>query len=225
MINRLINLITAVRYCLSSRFRIKSLNIHPSASIGKNVSIMRGAVLAASSKIGNNSELYHGVILGKNVEVGDFTSINNSTKVEVGKIGHFCSIGVDVIIGPGIHPLHNITTSTLYIKYLGLSLNGQLKDPPIIGNDVWIGSRSIIMPGVHVADGAVIGSNAVVTKDVPPYAIVAGVPAKIIKYRFDESTISQIVKLNIWDNYHGNEFFIKEMMKMEDHFIDKLHEQ
>jgi len=69
-----------------------------------------------------------------------------------------------------------------------------------IGNDVWIGTRALIMDGVTVGDGAVIGAGAVVTKDVPPYAIVGGVPAKIIKYRFSEKKISQMLELQWWND-------------------------
>ena len=69
----------------------------------------------------------------------------------------------------------------------------------VIGNDVWIGKRAIIKAGVKIGDGAVVGAGAVVTKDVPPYAIVAGVPAKIIKYRFDEDTIAQLLKTKWWN--------------------------
>jgi acetyltransferase-like isoleucine patch superfamily enzyme len=67
-----------------------------------------------------------------------------------------------------------------------------------VGNDVWIGASAMIMPGVHVGDGAIVGGGAVVTKDVPPYAVVAGVPAKIIKYRFDEETIAKLLDLQWW---------------------------
>lgn len=67
-----------------------------------------------------------------------------------------------------------------------------------VGNDVWVGANAMIMPGVHIGDGAIVGGGAVVTKDVPPYAVVAGVPAKIIKYRFDEETIAKLLELQWW---------------------------
>ena len=77
-----------------------------------------------------------------------------------------------------------------------------------IGNDVWIGIKATIMPNITIGDGAVIGANAVVTKDVPPYAVVVGVPAKIIKYRFDEEIIKDLLELKWW-NY--SESFIKTL--------------
>ena len=71
--------------------------------------------------------------------------------------------------------------------------------PVVIGNDVWIGGNVVILPGVHIGDGAVLAAGAVVTKDVEPYAIVGGVPAKVIKYRFDENTIDKFLKIKWWD--------------------------
>ena len=73
------------------------------------------------------------------------------------------------------------------------------KGPIIVGNDVWIGFRSIILSGVTIGDGAVIYAGSVVTKDIPPYAIVAGVPAKIIRYRFDAKTIERLARVAWWD--------------------------
>ena len=75
----------------------------------------------------------------------------------------------------------------------------KLDAPCTIDNDVWIGRNAIIMNGVKIADGAIIASGAIVTKDIPAYAIVAGVPAKIIKYRFDQSTIDKLLKLKWWN--------------------------
>ncbi|MFA7074977.1 MAG: CatB-related O-acetyltransferase, partial [Endomicrobiaceae bacterium] len=69
----------------------------------------------------------------------------------------------------------------------------------VIGNDVWIGYESVIMQGVHIGDGAIIGTRAVVTKDVPPYTIVAGVPAKPVKKRFDDKTIDKLMAIQWWD--------------------------
>ena len=73
------------------------------------------------------------------------------------------------------------------------------KGPVVIGNNVWIGDKATILPGVSIGDGAVIAANAVVTKDVPPYAIVGGVPAKVIGYRYDEDTIDFLLKVKWWN--------------------------
>lgn len=124
-------------------------------------------------------------------------------------IGTFCSIGQDVKIGTSSHPIDFLSThpfqymkSDLFSKkgevFKIIPFNGELK-PIHIGHDVWIGTNVVIIDGVNVGSGAIIGAGAVVTKDVPPYAIVGGVPAKIIRYRFDEETIQDLLKLKWWD--------------------------
>ena len=81
--------------------------------------------------------------------------------------------------------------------------------PVTVGNDVWIGARAIIMDGIKIGDGAIIGANSVVTKDVPPYAIVAGCPAKLIRYRFSEDVINKLLELCWWD--YPKEFIVNNL--------------
>ena len=122
------------------------------------------------------------------------------------EIGQFCSISDDVIIGGAEHPIDWVSTSPVFQnvrhsgprrKFAEFDFEGIKRT--IIGNDVWIGKRAIIKAGIRIGDGAVIGSGSVVTKDVPPFAIVGGVPAKIIKYRFDEDTIKDILQSEWWN--------------------------
>lgn len=120
MMGRIKSLLNGLKWSVKTKFRILSTNIHPSVKMGKGCIVKRGSSLSEGARLGEGSELYRRVVLGKGVKIGDHTSINDSTVVECGAIGSFCSVGVDVIIGPGVHPLNHITTSTLALKNFGV---------------------------------------------------------------------------------------------------------
>lgn len=110
------------------------------------------------------------------------------------KIGNFCSISEDVTIFlGGEHEINTISSYPFTLK------NHYTKGNVKIGNDVWIGQSTIILSGVTIGDGAIIGANSLVTKDVEPYSVVGGNPAKFIKYRFDEETIERLLELKWWN--------------------------
>jgi acetyltransferase-like isoleucine patch superfamily enzyme len=115
-------------------------------------------------------------------------------------IGRYCSFAHNVYVGSSQHPLTHLSTGIIdrYMNPQKASFNEQDKYT-VIGNDVWVGLNAVIMNGITIGHGAVIGSGAIVTKDVPPYAIVGGVPAKIIRYRFDDEIISQLLELKWWE--------------------------
>lgn len=123
-------------------------------------------------------------------------------------IGKFCSIacGTKFLFNCANHSLKSLSTYTfpLFYEEWGLEKSDVAtawddKGDIIIGNDVWIGYEAVIMAGVHIGDGAIIAARAVVTKDVPPYTIVGGTPAKEIRKRFDTETVEHLIKLKWWD--------------------------
>lgn len=143
------------------------------------------------------------------VEMAKYSYIGTNTIVSDTKIGAFCSIGSSCSIGGGMHPTDRVSTSPVFYdssncfkekNYISADSRNPVKQPQtIIGNDVWIGENVFVSAGVNIGDGAVIGAHAVITKDVPPYAIVAGVPAKVLRYRFDEATIKELMATQWWE--------------------------
>lgn len=112
------------------------------------------------------------------------------------RIGHFCSIASEVkFFLTGNHEMKSVSTFPFGVRLFGELPKGLGNGNIIIEDDVWIGQRAMIMSGVKIGQGAVIGAGAVVTKNVPPYAIVGGVPAKIIRYRFTSDIISELLRL------------------------------
>ena len=121
-------------------------------------------------------------------------------------IGKFCQIasGVEFVMNGANHQMNAVTTFHFY------TLEGWKASPPsksdlplkgdtVIGNDVWLGQNSVILPGVHIGDGAIIGANAVVGSDIPPYSVAVGNPARVIRRRFDDEMIDLLEKLSWWD--------------------------
>lgn len=136
--------------------------------------------------------------IDNNTVLGDYTYIGNNTTITRAVIGRYCSIGNNVTIGPGEHNFEEISTSG-HLSISTADYKGLTKADCIIGNDVWIGVDAIIRRGVKIGNGAIIGANSFVNKDVPDFAVVAGSPAKIIKMRFDEEKIQKINDSKYWE--------------------------
>jgi len=163
--------------------------------IHKNVQIKSNFV-NLKTKIGNDSTIMEGTVIDSITTIGKFCYIGRYCYLTKVKIGNYCSIANNVSIGQGEHDLKRISTNSLFYKNAFEELT---KKECIIGNDVWIGVDSIVLRGVKIGNGAVIGANSVVTKDVPPYSIVVGSPAKMIKYRFEQEKIKLIEDSKWWN--------------------------
>lgn len=156
-------------------------------------------------------------IKNPNIIVGDFTYFGdvdfeshvthhydfNGDKLIIGK---FCQIasGVNFIMNGANHQMNSVSTYPFYIfegweQEIPPLSKMPLKGDTIVGNDIWIGQNATILPGVYIGDGAIIGLNSVVTKDIEPYTVVAGNPAKVIRKRFDNELIELMLELKWWD--------------------------
>jgi len=153
-------------------------------------------------KLGKDSYLPYNSEIKTAVEIGDGTGINGKIRIVGGArvmIGKYCAIGSDVKI---ISSNHDITKANLQSKFATDFFNQSidvLKGETKIGNNVWIGDSVIILPGVQVGDGAVLGAGSIVTKNIPPFAIAVGNPAKVIKFRFSQKIIKKLLKISWWD--------------------------
>lgn len=176
------------------RFKDAEPQIHPTAEL-------------KSSKVGRYVVVAERVIL-REVAVGDFSYFERHAEAIYTSIGKFCSIAANTRINALEHPIERITSHKItyrpneYFRYLGVDgafrARRQAKRV-MIGNDVWIGHGAVVLPGVSIGDGAVVGANAVVTRDVAPFEIVAGTPARTLRRRFPDAICDRIEQLAWWD--------------------------
>ena len=152
------------------------------------------------------TQLKRGVKLN-NSHIGKYTRIGLHSEVTNATVGNFSVIAMDTVVGAGAHPTNLMSPHLIFYKkgawqwhedWIG-KIDFNENKPIHIGNDVWIGRRCIIMDGVTIGDGAFVAAGAIVTKDVPPFAIVGGIPAKVIKYRFPEEVIKKLMEIQWWN--------------------------
>lgn len=193
--------------CVLGGFSVRSILLHyklnklhkeKRVKIGFNT-LIRNSILGFDVFIGSDC-------LFNSSSVGDNTYCNSNTRVNHTAVGKFCSIGSNVKIGIGSHPTHMATTHpAFYANNKGFKTFAdkmyyqEEHGNNIVGNDVWIGSDVTILNNVKVGNGAIVAIGSIVTKDVPDYAVVAGIPAKIIKYRFNENDIAFLNEIKWWD--------------------------
>ena len=166
------------------------------ATVGDNSNLMK-------SRLGKHTAVNRNCVMDRS-EMGFGSYINQNTTLKNAIVGKFCCISWNVCLYGGSS--HNSNSPSMYTSYHWKSIFGnsletkaQEKLKTIVGNDVWIGNGAIVINAVKVGDGAVIGAGAVVTKDVPPYSVVAGVPAKILYKRFPEDMIEKLLRIQWWD--------------------------
>lgn len=157
--------------------------------------------IIVKSKLGRKCSIARRNVIS-NSTFGEGSSTQSNTTVRFSQIGKYCAIAWNVTIGAPNHEIHRLAMAEMdyifdmdehehLVSFDNLACS--------IGNDVWVAAGAHILRGVHVSDGAVVAANAVVTKDVPPYAIVAGVPARVIGYRFTQEQIEKLEKIKWWD--------------------------
>lgn len=167
----------------------------------------------------------------RNLKVGAYSYMHSGELYMVKEIGRYCSIAERVLIGvdPTGHPLNWLSTHPFQYTSKRSPINAKLTyestwEDVRIGHDVWIGQEAMIMKGVKIGNGAVIGARSVVTQDVPEYAIVVGVPAKVIKYRFTDEVIQKLKKYPWWNlapsdldrlNFNDISSALEQMAKFE----------
>ncbi len=165
---------------LQQRRRFPQASLH-TARIGERVFLGHDVRIAA------------GVEIGHDVRIGDHSYVNAGSVIATADIGKFCSIAYYCHVGAQQHPLDSLSTSPAVGG--GAARAGRT----VLGNDVWIGTHAVIMPSVTIADGAVIGAGAVVTRDIPPYAIAMGVPARTVRFRFPRAVIDSLLEAEWWN--------------------------
>ena len=171
--------------------------------LNKRISIF--ALIDNKSKVSPKAKVYYGAKVF-DTKISAYSYVGPRSILVHTDIGKFCSIANDCSIGLAVHSLTNISTSPIFTSkkngtgstWTNLNLIDEYRRT-ILGNDVWIGTKVIIMGGVKIGNGVIIGAGSIVTKDIPDYAIAVGIPAKVIKCRFENTTIEKLSEIKWWN--------------------------
>lgn len=183
----------------------KNLKLYDGAKI-IDCEIDDEVVIGQDSFVSHSKLGYHVQINRRNiiegVSVGRFSYTGANTVLKTAEIGNFCSLSWNISATGNRHDYRKLTAHPVaQLSSFGIAEEDEPHENRkiVIGNDVWIGANACIMPGVKIGDGSVIGAGAIVTKDVPPFAVVAGNPARILKYRFSDAQITDLMDIKWWD--------------------------
>lgn len=184
-------------------FKNKTVRVEKGSDVQLNVEVGKYCSFGPNSKISTS-------------KIGKYTYFAGDCQVSNTEIGSFCSIGPGFRSGLGKHPTDTICTSPIFYSTLGqLPVKWATQsyycelERVIIKDNVWIGANVVVLDGVEIGEGAVCAAGAVITRNVPAYAIVGGVPARVIKYRFQPDVIEKLLMLNLFSE---NEVWMKENM-------------
>lgn len=154
------------------------------------------SMVDSNALIGHDITVQIGAYICRNTTIDSYSYVGFNSLISKTTIGRYNSIANNVNIGHGEHKIDAISTSSLIVD---ASYEELTNKPCVIQHDVWIGSGATIRRGVTLGTGCVVGANSFVNKDVPPYAVVGGVPAKILKYRFQEEKINKVLQSKWWE--------------------------
>ena len=185
---------------------------------------LRNCRISRRAVVGTGSNLI-------NVKMGDYSYCGKNCSMLDAEIGSFCSIASYCAVGGAAHPVGNVSSSPVFLEGRNVfkenlgNLAAPESKPVFIGSDVWIGEAVFVKEGVRIGHGAVVGAHSVVTEDVPAYAVVAGAPARIIRYRFSESQIKRLLEAKWWELPGGKLKTLSKYMDNVDLFLDTIEKQ